>query len=205
MSDATGKPNASKSEVEPRTEEQVVFAPSPLAPLELRRTTRGARSAHRHRLRAGASHRTLSPRTHRRWARRPLPCPRANSTPFTSPSATVCAASGASGRKGAACASGRPAAGRSGVAVPPCIQSATKPLISLETFGFHVPLRYEPDKPIYISEFVCRASSFTCRPSRTSCICRRRPNPAPPPRARSDALHPSEFQLGSVDCTDAHI
>ena len=46
--------------------------------------------------------------------------------------------------------------------------SVTKPLIRLDEFRFHAPLRYKPGEPIRIAVVQLRAWTSMCRRSRTS-------------------------------------
>lgn len=96
-----------------------------------------------------------------------------------------------------------PPAAVEGVSVPDS-SNPEQPLLSLETFSFHAPLRYAPEKPVYISEVRLQGLELHL-PPRSHFLHLQPPQPdAVGPAPRPDALH-IRFQLGSVSCAGAHV
>ena len=94
-------------------------------------------------------------------------------------------------------------------AQPAGVQSSTpdqplQPMIQLDEFGFHVPLRYQPGKPVNISQVRLNGLNVHLPPK--SHFLHVGPSsdsaPSPVPSKPSPFV---EFRLGSVDCTAVHL
>ena len=80
----------------------------------------------------------------------------------------------------------------------------SKPLLNLDSFRFHVPLRYDPDRPISIGLIRLQGLRATLPPkSRFLHIASPSQSNAPP----GDKIGsiPIRFQLGTIDCQDASL
>lgn len=79
------------------------------------------------------------------------------------------------------------------------------PLIGLDSFGFHVPLRYKADQPIYVGQIRLQGLHITL-PPRSHFL-----HMSPPPVQDAAASTPSpvglpiRFQLGNVECKGATL
>lgn len=78
------------------------------------------------------------------------------------------------------------------------------PLISLESFGFHVPLRYKPDQPVYIGEIRLQGLHVTLPPKSHFLHLSAQQTPAVAQPTAGGGL-PIRFQLGTVECKDAEL
>ncbi len=95
-----------------------------------------------------------------------------------------------------------PPAEVAGVEVP---NTPGVPLIDLASFGFHVPLRYKPDQPVYIGEIHLQGLNVTLPPK--SHFLHVAPPPLKDPAASQPAPAglPIRFQLGTVECKQATL
>ena len=99
-----------------------------------------------------------------------------------------------------------PPATVAGVAVPnppPTNGPPIAPLISLASFGFHVPLHYNPDQPFYVGDI--RLAGLRIHLPPKSHFLRVAPpqNSSDIPAQPGSNGIPVRFQLGNVDCKDA--
>ena len=97
-----------------------------------------------------------------------------------------------------------PPAEVAGVEIQPAGR-ANYPLIQLAEFDFHTPLRYSRRMPIYISEVKLKGLVVHL-PPRPHFLAigegSRSPSPSMQPGSRPG---PVQFQLGDIDCSDAHV
>ena len=84
---------------------------------------------------------------------------------------------------------------------PPTNGPPIEPLISLDTFGFHVPLRYKPDMPIYVGQIHLEGLLIHL-PPKSHFLHLSPAQSSTPVQPKSSGL-PISFQLGNVDCKDA--
>ena len=96
-----------------------------------------------------------------------------------------------------------PPAEVAGVEVPNPVTPA-KPLVSLNSFGFHVPLRYDPDRPISIGQIRLEGLHITLPPKSHFL------HLAPGDKRAASAPHetgslPIRFQLGTLECNDVSL
>ncbi len=95
-----------------------------------------------------------------------------------------------------------PPAEVAGVEVP---NAPGSPLVSLDSFGFHVPLRYKSDQPIYVGQIRLQGLHITL-PPRSHFL-----HVTPPPVQDASTTQPApsglpiRFQLGTVECKDATL
>ena len=94
-----------------------------------------------------------------------------------------------------------PPAEVAGVQVPNAPQP--EPLISLAAFGFHVPLNYKPDQPIYIGDIRLEGLRVALPPK--SRFLHVSPQPASDAAPAQSSSLPIRFQLGAVECKDATL
>jgi hypothetical protein len=90
-----------------------------------------------------------------------------------------------------------------GVAVPNP-SSSGQPLFSLADFAFHAPLRYQPEKPISISEVRLQGLELHLPPRSHFLHFDPQTNTGVPQQLQPGLLH-VQFELGSVSCTGAHL
>lgn len=84
---------------------------------------------------------------------------------------------------------------------PPTNGPPVEPLISLASFGFHVPLRYKPDQPIYIGQIHLEGLHIHLPPK--SHFLHIAPAPTGNVAQPGSSGLPVSVQLGNVDCKDA--
>ncbi len=89
-----------------------------------------------------------------------------------------------------------------GVQVPNAPAPSPEPLINLASFGFHVPLRYKPDQPIYVGQIRLQGLNMHLPPRSHFLHAATPPGTSVPPPSSSSTL-PLRFQLGNVECKDA--
>jgi hypothetical protein len=94
-----------------------------------------------------------------------------------------------------------PPATVAGVTVPGA-PNPEDPLIQLEEFGFHAPLRYKSGQPIYISDVRLKGLSVHMPPK--SHFIHLDPSAAPPPRPHSP-YGSFRIDLGNLDCTGVNL
>ena len=90
-----------------------------------------------------------------------------------------------------------PPAQVAGVQVANPLPAIDEPLISLASFGFHVPLNYKPDKPIHIGDIRLEGLRVALPPK--SRFLHVSPQPASDAAPTQSSSLPIRFQLGAVE------
>ncbi len=98
-----------------------------------------------------------------------------------------------------------PPAGVADIAEPNSPVPSGEPLISLASFGFHVPLRYKPDQPIYVGEIRLQGLNIHL-PPRSQFMRASLPSGSNETAPQRDSTGMGlRFQLGNVECKDATL
>lgn len=79
-----------------------------------------------------------------------------------------------------------------------------KPLLSLDSFGFHVPLRYNPDRPISIGQIRLQGLHINLPPKSHFLHIAPANNGGSAAQPQTGSL-PIRFQLGNIECQDASL
>jgi hypothetical protein len=97
-----------------------------------------------------------------------------------------------------------PPAEAAGVGVPPAVQS-DKPLIRLDEFRFHAPLRYQPGVPIHISVVQLKGLAIDLPPHSHFLHMTSQADGAGKPSPPANAAPLVSFRVDSIDCTGAKL